>query len=42
MPYSNYSPKQKKLAALGGDKKKIDKTDLMILRKKPKKKKKYA
>ena len=40
MPYSNYSPKQKKLAALGGIKKKIDKTDLMILRRNPKKKKK--
>tara|TARA_B100000242_G_scaffold283812_1_gene246451 strand:- start:1177 stop:1296 length:120 start_codon:yes stop_codon:yes gene_type:complete len=39
MPYSKYSPKQKKLAALGGNKKKIDKTDLMILRRKPKKKK---
>lgn len=40
MPYSNYSPKQKKLAALGGNPKTIDKTDLMILRRKPKRKKK--
>jgi len=28
MPYSKYSPKQKKLAALAGDKKKITAADL--------------
>lgn len=32
MPYSKYSPKQKKLAALAGDPKKIDKADLMKIR----------
>jgi hypothetical protein len=38
MPYSKYSPKQKKLAALSGDPKKITKADLTKLRniKKPK------
>tara|TARA_R110000824_G_scaffold40192_3_gene120705 strand:- start:583 stop:699 length:117 start_codon:yes stop_codon:yes gene_type:complete len=35
MPYSKYSPKQKKLAAVAGNKKKITAADL---RKKPKKK----
>ena len=37
MPYSKYSPKQKKLAAVAGDKKKITAADLKALRKKPKK-----
>ena len=32
MPYSKYSPKQKGLAALSGNKKKIDKGDLKVLR----------
>ena len=32
MPYSKYSPKQKKLAALAGDPKKIDRADLMKIR----------
>tara|TARA_R100001015_G_C4486437_1_gene65331 strand:+ start:410 stop:529 length:120 start_codon:yes stop_codon:yes gene_type:complete len=39
MPYSKYSPKQKKLAALAGNKKKITKADLEKLRKNKKKKK---
>jgi len=41
MPYSKYSPKQKKLAKLAGDPKKITKADLAKLRnkKKPKTKK---
>jgi len=38
MPYSKYSPKQKKLAAVAGNKKKITAADLKALRKKPKKK----
>tara|TARA_B100001250_G_scaffold336404_1_gene302897 strand:- start:1139 stop:1273 length:135 start_codon:yes stop_codon:yes gene_type:complete len=33
MPFSKYSPKQKKLAALAGNKKKITKADLEKLRK---------
>tara|TARA_Y100000401_G_scaffold22308_1_gene14988 strand:- start:13 stop:159 length:147 start_codon:yes stop_codon:yes gene_type:complete len=32
MPYSKYSPKQKGLAALSGNKKKIDSGDLKVLR----------
>tara|TARA_R110002020_G_scaffold149191_3_gene325357 strand:+ start:65 stop:187 length:123 start_codon:yes stop_codon:yes gene_type:complete len=40
MPYSKYSPKQKKLAAVAGNKKKITGADLKALRKKSKKKKK--
>ena len=32
MPFSKYSPKQKKLAALAGNKKKITKVDLAKLR----------
>ena len=43
MPYSKYSPKQKKLAALAGDKKKITGADLKkikSLKTKPIKKKK--
>jgi len=39
MPFSKYSPKQKKLAALAGDKKKITAADLKKLGKKKKKKK---
>jgi hypothetical protein len=39
MPYSKYSPKQKKLAALSGDPKKITKADLKKLGKKKKTKK---
>jgi len=38
MPYSKYSPKQKKLAEVAGDKKKITAADLKALRKKPNKK----
>ena len=38
MPFSKYSPKQKKLAALAGNKKKITKADLNKLRKIKKKK----
>jgi len=40
MPYSKYSPKQKKLAAVAGNPKKITDADLKAVRKKPKKKKK--
>jgi len=40
MPYSKYSPKQKKLAAVAGNPKKINGADLKAVRKKPKKKKK--
>tara|TARA_R100000544_G_C2168553_1_gene31095 strand:+ start:116 stop:250 length:135 start_codon:yes stop_codon:yes gene_type:complete len=41
MPYSKYSPKQKKLAALAGDKKKITGADLKKIKSlKTKKKKK--
>ena len=40
MPYSKYSPKQKKLAAVAGNPKKITAADLKAVRKKPKKKKK--
>ena len=36
MPYSKYSPKQKKLAAVAGNKKKIEAADLKALRKKKK------
>jgi hypothetical protein len=39
MPYSKYTPKQKKLAALSGDPKKITKADLKKLSKKKKTKK---
>jgi|TARA_R110000803_G_scaffold172199_2_gene235100 hypothetical protein len=37
MPYSKYSPKQKKLAAVAGNKKKITAADLKAVRKKKKK-----
>jgi len=40
MPYSKYSPKQKKLAAVAGNKKKITGADLKGLRKTAKKKNK--
>ena len=41
MPYSKYSPKQKKLAAMAGDRKKITGADLKAVAKvKAKKKKK--
>jgi hypothetical protein len=40
MPYSKYSPKQKKLAALAGNKKKITGADLKKLAKLKKKKRK--
>ena len=40
MPYSKYSPKQKKLAAIAEPKKKITGADLKGLRKKPAKGKK--
>ena len=36
MPFSKYSPKQKKLAALAGNKKKFTAADLKKLRKKKK------
>jgi len=39
MPYSKYSPKQKKLAAVAGNKKKITGADLKAVRKTAKKKK---
>jgi hypothetical protein len=39
MPYSKYSPKQKKLAAVAGDKKKITGADLKAVSKRNKKKK---
>ena len=32
MPYSQYSPKQKRLAAVAGDKKKITQADIIALR----------
>ena len=32
MPYSQYSPKQKRLAAVAGDKKKITQADIITLR----------
>lgn len=38
MPYSKYSPKQKRLAAVAGDRKKITAADLKAIRKKTKKK----
>ena len=38
MPFSKYSPKQKKLAALAGNKKKITGADLKKLKKVKKKK----
>jgi len=38
MPYSKYSPKQKKLAAVAGNKKKITAADLKAVRNKKKKK----
>jgi len=40
MPYSKYSPKQKNLAAVAGNKKKITEADLKAVRKTAKKKKK--
>ena len=40
MPYSKYSPKQKKLAAVAGDKRKITGADLKAVSKRKKKKKK--
>ena len=40
MPYSKYSPKQKRLAAVAEPRDKITSADLKALRKKPKKKKK--
>ena len=39
MPYSKYSAKQKKLAAIAPPRKKITRADLMALKKKRKKKK---
>ena len=36
MPYSKYSPKQKRLAAVAGDRKKITAADLKAVRKKKK------
>ena len=36
MPYGKYSPKQKRLAAMAGDKKKITKADLMVVKKRKK------
>ena len=39
MPYNKYSPKQKKLAAVAGNKKKITGADLEALAKRKKKKK---
>jgi len=38
MPYNKYSPKQKKLAAVAGNKKKITGADLKALAKRKKKK----
>ena len=38
MPYSKYSPKQKRLAAVAGDRKKITAADLKAVKKKKKKK----
>ena len=38
MPYSKYTPKQKKLAAMAGDRKKITAADLKAVRKSKKKK----
>jgi|TARA_Y200000002_G_C22553785_1_gene609402 hypothetical protein len=38
MPFSKYSPKQKKLAAIAGNKKKIEAVDFKKLKKKKKKK----
>ncbi len=38
MPYSKYSPKQKRLAAMAGNKKKITKADLKAVAKSKKKK----
>jgi len=38
MPYSKYSPKQKKLAAVAGNKKKITAADLKKVRKAKKRK----
>jgi len=32
MPYSKYSPKQKRLAAVAGDKKKITQADIVALK----------
>jgi hypothetical protein len=32
MPYTQYSPKQKRLAAVAGDKKKITQADIITLR----------
>lgn len=38
MPYSKYTPKQKKLAAMAGNRKKITAADLKAVRKSKKKK----
>lgn len=38
MPYSKYSPKQKKLAAVAAPRKKITAADMKAIRKKKKKK----
>ena len=38
MPFSKYSPKQKKLAAIAGNKMKIEAVDLKKLKKRKKKK----
>jgi hypothetical protein len=38
MPYSKYSPAQKRLAAVSGDRKKITAADLKAVKKKKKKK----
>jgi hypothetical protein len=38
MPFSKYSPKQKKLAAVAGNKKKIEAADFKKLKKRKKKK----
>ena len=38
MPYNKYTPKQKKLAAMAGNRKKITAADLEAVRKKKKKK----
>lgn len=40
MPYGKYSPKQKKLAAMAGDKKKITRADIITAAKKKAMKKK--
>lgn len=40
MPYGKYTPKQKRLAAMAGDKKKITKADIIMVAKKKAMKKK--